>query len=129
VTSLGIQEFVQFRDWVPHDAARALIEQADVLLLLAQGQPDQVPNKLYEYLGSRGTILGFVDPDGESARMLRDVGGHVVVTSSDLAEAEAAVAQVLRLGPAPAIPAPAPTRLEEWTTAAQMRRFVQAVSG
>jgi hypothetical protein len=71
---------LSFKAWMPQDEALRLIRQADLLLLLAQDQPDQIPNKLFDYLGAGVPILGYVDPQGETARMLREVGGHFVVT-------------------------------------------------
>ncbi len=72
VERLGLREFVQIEDWLPHAEVRERLFRADALLLFAQGQPLQVPNKLYEYLAVRRPILGFVDQQGESARILRD---------------------------------------------------------
>lgn len=80
---LGIDRVVRFRDWVPFEVGQDLLAQADLLLLIAQRQPLQVPNKLYEYLGHRKPILAFADRDGETAAMLRDVGGHYLVTEHD----------------------------------------------
>ncbi|MBK8005214.1 MAG: oligosaccharide flippase family protein [Gemmatimonadetes bacterium] len=127
VRDAGISAFVQFEDWLPHDACQRLVNEADVLLLLAQRQPDQVPNKLYEYLGSRRPILAFVDEEGESARMLREVGGHALVTTGLPADAANGLELALGLAPGRRLPEPATARLEEWTTTAQMRRLVHAL--
>lgn len=40
-------------------------------------------NKVYEYLGTRRPILAVVDEDGETAQMLRMVGGHQLVSVND----------------------------------------------
>ena len=79
----NLSDLVQIRDSVPKDEVAGLLDRADVLLLLAQEQPDQVPNKLYEYLGTRKPILAWLDDDGETARILRQVGGHYLVTSEE----------------------------------------------
>ena len=130
---LGIDDLVEFRDWVPQAEARALIESADLLLLLAQEQPVQVPNKLYDYLGTRAPILAFVDAEGESARLLQRVGGHYVVTENDTDAArralEAALTAAERGGGDGARAADDAAVLEEWTTERQMRRLVSAVGG
>jgi glycosyltransferase involved in cell wall biosynthesis len=123
---LGLEPFVRFEDWLPHEATQELVRCADVLLLLAQGQPDQVPNKLYEYLGTRRPILAFVDEGGEAARMLRETGGHVLVTSDSLDEAVHAVRRSLGLGPEP-VAMPDARVLENWTTRTQMRRLIEAI--
>jgi glycosyltransferase involved in cell wall biosynthesis len=125
---LGLGDIVRVHDWLPHADATRLVDDADVLLLLAQEQPDQVPNKLYEYLGSRRRILAFADRDGETARMLRQVGGHLVVAGADEPDAVRALEEAL---------VTAPSResvgnesiLKEWTTEVQMRRLLAAVNG
>ncbi len=68
---LDIAELLSFKAWMPQAEALCLIRQADLLLLLAQDQPDQIPNKLFDYLGAGIPILGYVDPQGETARMLK----------------------------------------------------------
>lgn len=80
VQALGLDDIVRFHDWVPHEEARAMLTDADLLLLLATAQPLQVPNKLYDYLGSRKPVLGIVDAGGESERMLVALGGQYVVS-------------------------------------------------
>jgi hypothetical protein len=65
---------------IPHAEVMERTRSAGLLLLLAQQQPRQVPNKLYEYLAANRPILAWVDTEGESARLLRQVGGHFLVT-------------------------------------------------
>ncbi len=95
VQDLGIASLVRFWDWLPHRACLEMVERADLLLLLAQRQPAQVPNKLFEYLGTRKPILAFLDADGEGARMLQRAGGHYLVVEDNAAAAEAALEQAL----------------------------------
>ena len=101
--------------------------ESDLLLLLAQGQPDQVPQKLYEYLGTRVPILAFADAEGESARMLARAGGHFVVFGDDAAGAEAALEQALTT--LDGTPAGDHAVLTEWTTDGQLRRLMAALGG
>jgi glycosyltransferase involved in cell wall biosynthesis len=119
---LGLHEIVHFHDWLPQAAARQLMEQADLLLLLAQGQPSQVPNKLYDYLGTRHRILAFADAEGETARMLTRVGGHYLVTTTDPGEVARVTDAALFAGDS-AMPG-SDTVLREWTTDRQMTRLV-----
>jgi hypothetical protein len=77
--SLGVADLVVFQDTVARSEADRLIDGASVLLLLQQQLPAQVPQKLFDYLGARKPILAFVDDDGESASLLRSVGGHFIV--------------------------------------------------
>lgn len=79
VEERGLSAVVTIEDWAPHDQVRARMLQADGLLLFAQRQPLQVPNKLYEYLAAGRPVLAFVDRDGESARLLQELGGAEVV--------------------------------------------------
>lgn len=124
---LGIADLLTFRDWIPKEAAQALIDDADLLLLLAQDQPDQVPNKLYDYLGTRRPILAFVDEDGESASMLREIGGHYLVYSDDPAEAERALADALAGSRSGGPTSPSDAKLDEWTTERQMRLLLASI--
>ena len=129
IQTLGLTDIVHIQDWVPHAEARTLIENADVLLLLAEQQPDQVPNKLYEYLGTRRPILAFADADGETARMLRQVGGHHVVTSDDDAQVAHALDEILISARGGVGAKTDDTVLKEWTTEVQMKRLLVAVHG
>jgi len=126
---LGLTDVVHIQDWVPRAAAKAFVDDADVLLLLAQQQPDQVPNKLYEYLGTRRPILAFADADGETARMLRQVGGHHVITGDDAAEVERTLDEVLVSAACGSGAKADDTVLKEWTTEVQMKRLLLAVHG
>jgi len=129
IDALGLTDVVHIHDWLPHAAAGRLVEESDVLLLLAQQQPDQVPNKLYEYLGARRPILAFADADGETERMLRRVGGHRVVTKDDQVEVERALEDVLAWARHGAPDGVDSALLQEWTTESQMKRLLVAVGG
>jgi len=119
---------VTFRDWVPHTESQSLVKSAGLLLLLAQEQPLQVPNKLYEYLGSGVPILAIADKTGETARMLRTVGSHYVVDPDDAPSLDAALEQALGLRNATIARNPDMAVLNQWTTAAQMRELQRILS-
>jgi len=127
---LGVAELVRIAESVPHERSLALIREASALLLLAQDQPYQVPNKLYEYLGAGRPIIAFADARGETARMLSEVGGHYVLASPDPAAAADAILAALgedgeRNGSARAV-------LEEWSIDRQFARLaaiVEATAG
>ncbi|MDX1577308.1 MAG: glycosyltransferase, partial [Gemmatimonadota bacterium] len=128
-SSLGLDEVVRFTGWVDHETGQDRLRRADVLLLLAQGQPLQIPNKLYEYLGSRRPILAFADPEGETARMLRRAGGGVILTGAEVpARIAAELSGLLDHGRDVAAGADLDV-LEEWKTERQMRRLVGIVRG
>lgn len=126
IDKLGIGNIVNVRDWVPHAEIQRVLQESDLLLLLAQRQPLQVPNKLYEYLGTRVPILAVADEDGETARMLRQVGGHYLVAHDDVEEIAGALRQAIRCRGVSTSGNPAV--LDEWSTARQMERLVQLVN-
>ena len=65
---------------------------ADVLLLFAQGQPNQVPAKVYEYLHLDRFVLAFTS--GATARILdKAAAGTVIRPGEDVA---AAIGEYLR---------------------------------
>lgn len=82
----------------PLEVARRQMAEADVLLLLAQAQPTQVPNKLYDYLGARRPIIAYVDREGESAAILESVGGHCLVPADAPEEGAGQVVELLGRG-------------------------------
>ena len=128
VSRLGLDGLVHFQDWVPHEACQGIVRGADVLLLLAQQQPDQVPNKLYEYLGTRAPILAFADDAGETAAMLREAGGHILVTGTDPEAATRGIEEALGLAAEPRVQ-PDDRRLRAWTTEGQMDHLLTALGG
>jgi glycosyltransferase involved in cell wall biosynthesis len=120
VTELGLGDIIHFIDPLPHADCLRRIRQADLLLLLAQHQPLQVPNKLYEYLGVRTPVLAFADKDGETAAMLQLIGGHSLVTEDHTDDVIDAVVQAALSGCSPAQSSTAEATLHEWTTARQL---------
>ena len=97
-SSLQLDGIVDLQDPVSSSAAGELMLSADVLVLLAQDQPAQIPQKLFDYLGTRKPILAFADRGGEVDRLLDQVGGHVVVTDGASTDAVGeAIEKVMRL--------------------------------
>lgn len=124
---LGLATQVRFQDWVPRAEGVRLAAEADALVLLAQEQPLQVPNKLYEYFGTGKPILAYVDRDGDCDRMLRAVGGHYVVTNTDPDDGEPVLAKLIDDLRAGTIPTRDDRLLGEWTSERQMAALVEAV--
>jgi glycosyltransferase involved in cell wall biosynthesis len=79
VQELGLEYVVELIPPVPYAEALGRLAQSDVLLLLAEGQPAQIPAKLYEYLHVRRPILAFCT--GATARVVREAPSGQVVTS------------------------------------------------
>ncbi len=123
---LGIGELVQVHEPVPHDVCLAMMRDASVLLLLAQDQPLQVPNKLYEYFGAGRHILAIADVDGETARMLREMDGHQIAAGEDPAAIEMAIAASLEAARG-GCPTGGQRKLREWSVASQMDRLVELI--
>lgn len=128
VEELGLETIVALRGRVAHAESLRLQHEADVLLLLAQQQPLQVPNKLYEYLSAQRPILAYIDHDGESAEMLRQVGGHFLVTPEDSdSHADAAVRAALA-APRSAWQPCDSSRLNDWRVDVQFARYVETLA-
>ena len=127
IRHLGLSEVARVHQWVSHAEMQRLLGEADLLLLLAQRQPLQVPNKLYEYLGTGVPILAVADADGETARMLRDVGGHYVVERDTTEDIAAALRSALTAAGETSVKNESRALLEEWLTENQMQRLVSAV--
>ena len=121
---LGIASIVNIQPPVPHDVCLAMMREASVLLLLAQDQPLQVPNKLYEYLAAGRQILAIADEQGETARMLAEVGGHQIVDGLDDASLRAAIVAALR---ADGAGRRAMDKLAEWSAREQLERLARLV--
>ena len=89
VADHGLTDLVHFHDWMSSADAQAMLRSADLLFLIALMQPLQVPNKLYDYLGTRRPMLAVVDAGGETEGMLHQVGGHFVVPVARRQQADA----------------------------------------
>ncbi len=123
----GLNDVVTLSDRVPRADALARQDQSDLLILFAQDQPRQVPNKLYDYLGTRRPILAFADEGGETARLLRDVGGHFIVTG-DLSPGEVATkVEAAMRSAATGASVGAPERLHLLMTGPQLDRAADLV--
>jgi glycosyltransferase involved in cell wall biosynthesis len=53
-----------------HEFCLDMVSQSDVCLLLAIGQPSQVPAKLYEYIGLHRPVLSISDKDDATMKVL-----------------------------------------------------------
>jgi glycosyltransferase involved in cell wall biosynthesis len=123
VDRLGLTGVVCLEPARPHHLMPALLREADALLLFAQQQPLQVPNKLYEYLAVGVPILAFVDREGESARLLSEVGRSEQLADPEATEVAAAIARLMDEAPMEASGAAA-RALEGLRTEAQLRQLV-----
>ncbi len=76
---LGLESVVELIPPLPHAEALGRLAQSDILLLFAEGQPAQIPAKLFEYLHVGRPILAFCT--GATERVVRETQAGQVVTS------------------------------------------------
>jgi glycosyltransferase involved in cell wall biosynthesis len=97
IDEAGLGPSTTFVGMVDHPEAIRRMMSADVLLLLAQGQPHQIPAKLYEYINADRFVLAFTS--GGSARVVAETGaGRVIDEGDDVAAALADVVKLHRAG-------------------------------
>lgn len=88
----GLDDCVSVHPAVPAAAIRRLMAQSNVLVNFAQGQPMQIPAKMFEYIAARRDMLLLTEADSDSAWLGRQAGCAQIVPSGDQAAADAAVA-------------------------------------
>src|SRR5262249_41613995 len=79
---LDLADVVSVTDFMKYEECVELLHRSDVLLLFAQGQPLQIPTKLYEYIAVGKPILVFAE-DGATADLARQLPGASIVGSGD----------------------------------------------
>jgi glycosyltransferase involved in cell wall biosynthesis len=72
IETLGMSDVVKFIPQVSQAEALRIVRDADVGLVLAPGQPMQVPAKIFEYIGLRRPVLAL--SDGATSALVRDTG-------------------------------------------------------
>jgi glycosyltransferase involved in cell wall biosynthesis len=84
VDALGISDLVHFLPPIPYRASLQDCADADALLLLQAACCDhQVPAKAYEYLRLCKPVLALTTAAGDTAALLREVGGATIVDLAD----------------------------------------------
>ena len=84
IRNLGLEKLVHILPSVPYKQALAEIAHADGLLLLqASNCNDQIPAKLYEYLYCGRPILALTDANGDTGKLLSQLG---IANIADLAD-------------------------------------------
>jgi glycosyltransferase involved in cell wall biosynthesis len=83
-----LSERIHFAGYVSHGEVFGFYAKADVLVLIltdtknAQGN---IPGKLFEYLATGVPVLALGDPEGDSAKILKDAGAGEVLAHADKA--------------------------------------------
>ena len=87
VKEFCISDLVHLLPPLPYRESLADAAEADVLLILQHGSFDhQIPAKVYEYLRLRKPILALTSQKGDTAALLRDVGGATIFDLMDEAQ-------------------------------------------
>ena len=76
VAQHALGKVVEFAGPVVYADALRAMRRADLLLLLAQQQPEQIPLKSFEYMGAGPPILA-ITGEGSTADLVRGTGGWV----------------------------------------------------
>jgi glycosyltransferase involved in cell wall biosynthesis len=81
---LGIDDIVRLLPPLPHlEALRDTAEADGLLLFQAASCNHQIPAKVYEYLRFSRPILALTSPAGDTADLLREVGGATMIDLGD----------------------------------------------
>lgn len=79
-----IADIVRLEPPISHQAALQEMLAADALLILqASNCNNQIPAKLYEYIGAQRPIFGLTDPAGDTAQALREAGIDTIANLHD----------------------------------------------
>jgi glycosyltransferase involved in cell wall biosynthesis len=84
--NLNLAKYVQIIDRVSHQDALAIAKGADVLLIslgFDKRATGWIPLKLYDYLGCRKPILGFLPDGGQAARVVAEGNVGEIVSTPD----------------------------------------------
>jgi glycosyltransferase involved in cell wall biosynthesis len=79
----GLSDCIEAVGWLSTNAAAARVREADVLVNLAQGQPDQIPAKTFEYMASGRETVALTEADSDTANLLRRTGTGRVLDPAD----------------------------------------------
>jgi glycosyltransferase involved in cell wall biosynthesis len=79
----GLSDCIEAVGWLSTNAAAAKVREADVLVNLAQGQPDQIPAKTFEYMASGKETVALTEADSDTAKLLRRTGTGRVLDPTD----------------------------------------------
>ncbi|WP_339867271.1 glycosyltransferase family 4 protein [uncultured Algoriphagus sp.] len=81
-----LSDHVIFAGYVSHQEVFGFYEKADALALIltnTKNAKGNIPGKLFEYMATTLPILALGDPDGDSAKILKEAGAGEVFSHSD----------------------------------------------
>lgn len=79
----GLQDCVSAHLQLPLAEIQRLMRESNVLVSFAQGQPLQIPAKMFECLAACRDLLLIAEPDSDSAWLIRQAGCGQVVAPGD----------------------------------------------
>jgi glycosyltransferase involved in cell wall biosynthesis len=84
IDDAGISDLVELQPHVPYHQALQECLDADALLVFQAANCDhQIPAKVYEYLRLRKPIFALTSHSGDTAALLKDIGGATIVNLSE----------------------------------------------
>lgn len=84
IRDLGLEDIVKLLPRIPYKEAIAEYLASDALLLMQAANCDhQIPAKVYEYFRLDKPILALTSEAGDTASLLREVGGATIVNLAD----------------------------------------------
>jgi glycosyltransferase involved in cell wall biosynthesis len=83
IENTGLEKFVRLLGKVPYSNALTLMQQSNLLLLLAPNQPYQIPAKTYEYIGVQRPIL-VLSEEGATASLIETSNCGICVDPYDI---------------------------------------------
>lgn len=91
----GVADHVRAHDFVPHEEIVPVLQSSDLLLYVGGSDPknaENVPSKIWDYIGARRPILAVVDPSFRSARFVEEWDLGLVASPADPAAIADAIA-------------------------------------
>jgi glycosyltransferase involved in cell wall biosynthesis len=126
---LGLDKMVKLLPVIPYPAALEEMLNCDACLLLqASNCNQQIPAKIYEYLYSGKPILGLTDPEGDTARMMRNLGMSSIVPLDDTAAIKQAIPRFLDEVRGNRAFVPAPETIEQFSRRNLTSRLARTLS-
>lgn len=98
VSDAGIDDYIQTHPFVPHEEIVSVLKGSDALLYIGGTDPrnsNNLPSKLYDYIGARQPILALVKPTFRVAEVLRDYGLGIVAHPENTEEIRDAIARLV----------------------------------
>jgi glycosyltransferase involved in cell wall biosynthesis len=90
VVNLNLRDQVIISDPIPHTEILQEIAKSHVLLLLAPGQPLQIPAKVFEYIGLKSSIIAICG-EGATTNLLKGYPRAIVVSPGNITEMKKAL--------------------------------------